>query len=168
MKSLNVVCLSGGLTKDGELKYTAGGTPVLSFSIAVTKTKKSGDSWEDYPCYFNCVMWGKLAEALAIKMTKGTQVAITGELDQQRWQDQATGQGREKVVVQISNIRLIPSAAVQSTTYAQKSQNNTGFRGNPGSFQGGQRQQPPSQGNFFSTPPTEEDYAQFDDDGIPF
>ena len=103
--SINSVTLVGRLTKDAELKYTTGGTAVCRFSIALNYRRKNGDQWEDAANYFDVVLWSRQAESLGKYLLKGKQIAVAGELRQERWlQD---GQHRSKVEIVAANVQLL-------------------------------------------------------------
>jgi len=102
---INIVTLVGRLTRDSELKYTNGGTAVCKFSLAVNRKKRSGDQWTDEVSYFDVVLWGKQGEALQQYLGKGKQVAVSGELRQNRWEQD--GQSRSKVEVIANNLQLL-------------------------------------------------------------
>ena len=70
--SINRVSISGNLTRDAELRSTAGGTSVLQFSVAVNERRKNSQTgeWEDYPNYIDCTLFGKRAEALQQRLSK--------------------------------------------------------------------------------------------------
>lgn len=76
---MNQVIISGRLTKDVELKYTASQMAVASFSIALDRGKdKDGNSkGTDYP---NCKAFGKTAENLERFSGKGLRVLLQGRL----------------------------------------------------------------------------------------
>lgn len=76
---INRVILTGRLTKDPELKYTASGVAVVSFTLAVDRQfkPKNGDREADF---INCVIWRKQAEAFANYNQKGSMVGIDGRL----------------------------------------------------------------------------------------
>ena len=105
MADINHVVLVGRLTRDAELKYTAGGQAVCKFSIAINRRRKSGDQWEDEANYFDVVVWGRQGEGIAQYLQKGKQVGVDGELRQDRWQQD--GQNRSKVEVVANNIQLL-------------------------------------------------------------
>lgn len=105
MSGLSAVVLVGNLTRDSQLKYTANGFPIGSFSVAVNIRKKSGDQWVDEAHFFDVDVLGKTAEALNQYLTKGKLVAIDGELRQDRWEQD--GQQRSKVKVLANQIRLL-------------------------------------------------------------
>jgi single-strand DNA-binding protein len=60
MADLNNLNIIGRLTRDAELKYTANGTAVSKFSIAVNRRRKNGDQWEDEANFFDVTLWGKI------------------------------------------------------------------------------------------------------------
>ena len=56
--SVNKVILVGNLGKDPEVRYTAGGTAVASFSIATTeKFKGKTGEWEEKTEWHNITLW---------------------------------------------------------------------------------------------------------------
>ena len=88
MASLNKVMLIGNLGKDPEVRFTASGSAVASFSIATSERykNKSGE-WEDKTEWHNVVLWSKLAEIAKEYLTKGKTVYIEGRLQTRKWQD---------------------------------------------------------------------------------
>lgn len=104
---INVVVLVGRLTRDCEVRATAGGTSICRFSVAVNRRTKKGESWVDEPNYFDVVLWGKSADSLRSYLTKGRQVSIEGELRQSRWEQD--GQSRSRVEVFANNVQLLSS-----------------------------------------------------------
>ena len=70
MGSVNKVLLVGNLGRDAEVRYTPGGAPVASFSIATT------ENW----------LWGKQAETLQPYLTKGKQIFVEGRLQTRQWE----------------------------------------------------------------------------------
>jgi single-strand DNA-binding protein len=109
MTDLNRVVLIGRLTRDAELKYTAGGQAVCKFSIAVNRRKKSGDQWLDEANFFDVVLWGKSGESLNQYLLKGKMVGVDGELRQDRWEQD--GQNRSKVEIVAANLQLLGGGA---------------------------------------------------------
>jgi len=105
MADLNHVILIGRLTRDAELKYTANGQAVCKFSVAVNRRRKNGDQWVDEPNFFDVVLWGRAGETLNQYLVKGKQVAVEGELRQDRWEQD--GQNRSKVEILANNVQLL-------------------------------------------------------------
>lgn len=107
MQGLNTVSIGGNLCRDAELRATASGMAVLTFSVAVNESRKNQQTgeWEDYPNYVDCTMFGRRAESVSRYLTKGTYVALTGRLHQNRWQNK-DGQNRSKLEVTADNIHF--------------------------------------------------------------
>jgi single-strand DNA-binding protein len=101
MRDLNQVALIGRLVRDAELKYTQGGTAILTFSLANSADYKD----TKYTNFFDCTCFGKLGEAVSQYMVKGKQVAVGGELRQERWEKD--GQKRSKVSVRVVSLQLL-------------------------------------------------------------
>ncbi|MDR3283920.1 MAG: single-stranded DNA-binding protein [Treponema sp.] len=106
MSDVNHVILIGRLTRDAELKYTSTGFAISNFSVAVNRRRKSGEQWIDEANFFDVTLYGKSAESLKTYLIKGKQVAVEGELRQDRW-EQEDGQQRSKVVVAANNVQLL-------------------------------------------------------------
>ena len=105
MALINSVVLVGNLTRDAEIKYFNNGNAIVKFSIAQNRRKKQGDAWVDEAMYFDINFGGKGAEAVHKYLTKGKQVAVQGELRQDRWEQD--GQSRSKVFVSAFELQLL-------------------------------------------------------------
>ena len=105
--SINRVSISGNLTRDAEMRSTAGGTSVLQFSVAVNERRKNSQTgeWEDYPNYIDCTLFGKRAEALHQRLSKGAKVAVDGKLRWSQWE--RDGQKRSRIDVIVEEIELM-------------------------------------------------------------
>ena len=104
--SINNVSITGNLTREPELRSTAGGTAVLSFGIAVNDRRKNASGqWEDVPNFFECVTFGNRATALSDILTKGMKVAIAGKLHYSSWEKD--GQKHSKVDIIAQEIELM-------------------------------------------------------------
>ena len=114
--NVNHVVVTGNLTRDGELGYTAGGTPVLQLGIAVNDRRKNPQSgeWEDYPNFFSCKLFGTRAEKLEPILTKGTKVALEGKLQYQSWEKD--GQKRSKVEIIVDGLDLMSRKAAEDAS----------------------------------------------------
>jgi single-strand DNA-binding protein len=88
-KDLNKVLIIGRLGKDPEMRYTPGGSPVTTFSVASGRQWKdsNGESHEETE-WFNVVTWNKLAEICHEHLHKASRVYIEGRLQTRQWQDQ--------------------------------------------------------------------------------
>lgn len=109
--SINRVVISGNLTRDPELRATAGGMAVLQLGIAVNDRKKnqSTGEWEDVPNFFDVVVFGQRGESLSRFLSKGSKVAIEGKLRWRSWEDKNTGDKRSKVEIIADDIEFMSS-----------------------------------------------------------
>lgn len=104
--SINVVTISGNLTRDCELRHTNGGTAILSFGVAVNDRMKDRDgSWVDRPNFVDVTVFGARAEALSRYLSKGTKVALSGKLRYSSWE--RDGQKRSKLEVIAEEIEFL-------------------------------------------------------------
>jgi single-strand DNA-binding protein len=103
---INKVVLVGRLTRDAEQSYTPSGFALLKFGIAVNRNRKQGDQWVEEVSFFDVTVFGRQGEAIANYMTKGKQVAVEGQLRQDRW-DAQDGSKRSKVTIDANNIQLL-------------------------------------------------------------
>jgi single-strand DNA-binding protein len=110
MSNVNRVTISGRLTRDPELRTTAGGTAVLGMGVAVNDRRKNAQTgqWEDYTNFIDCTMFGNRAESLSRILTKGTLVFIEGKLRWSQWE--RDGQKRSKIEVIVDEVDF-PSRA---------------------------------------------------------
>src|SRR4051812_23235963 len=108
--NLNVVVITGNLTRDPELRNTSGGTPVCSMRVAVNTRRKNGQTgeWEDKPNYFDVTVWGQQGENCATYLQKGRPVAVQGRLEWREWQDQQ-GNKRQSVDIIANSVQFLGS-----------------------------------------------------------
>ena len=113
--SINRVIISGNLTRDPELRSTAGGMPVLGFGVAVNDRRKNQQTgeWEDYPNFIDCTMFGARAESLSRYLNKGTKVSIEGKLRWSQWERE--GQKRSKIEVIVDELEFMSSRGDSSS-----------------------------------------------------
>lgn len=106
MDGINVCAISGNLVRDPDVRATASGMQVVSFTVAVNESRKNGDSYEDYANFIGVVGFGQRYETMANKgmLAKGQKVMVTGRLRYSTWEKD--GQTRSKIEVIASNIDL--------------------------------------------------------------
>lgn len=84
---MNKVILLGRLTKDPEIRYTQGNSPMMvaRYTLAVNRRfKKQGESEADF---INCVAFGKNAEFAEKYLNRGRQIGVVGRLQVSAWED---------------------------------------------------------------------------------
>ena len=83
---MNTTNLIGRITKDVELRQTASGTPVATFTLAVNRRfAKEGQPTADF---INCVAWKQQAEFITKYFGKGRMIGIVGHLQTRSWEGQ--------------------------------------------------------------------------------
>ena|SRR5713101_4266871 len=88
MGSVNKAILVGNLGRDAEMRFTSGGTPVATVSLATTEryTDRDGQKKEDTQ-WHRVVIWGKTAESIHEYLTKGKQIYVEGRIQTREWTD---------------------------------------------------------------------------------
>jgi single-strand DNA-binding protein len=102
----NSVTVVGNLTRDPELRFTAGGKGVASFGLAVNRRYQVNGEWQEKVSFFNVTAWDSLGENAAASLTKGSRIIVTGRLEQRDYETQA---GEKRNVVEIVADELGPS-----------------------------------------------------------
>jgi single-strand DNA-binding protein len=109
--NINVVVITGNLTRDPELRSTGGGTPVCDLRVAVNSRRKDGQSgqWVDKPNYFDVTVWGAQGENCANYLSKGRPVAVEGRLDWSEWEAKDGGGKRQAVRIVANSVQFLGS-----------------------------------------------------------
>jgi single-strand DNA-binding protein len=108
---VNVVVVTGNLTRDPELRSTPGGTSVCKLRVAVNSRRKDGQTgeWIDKPNYFDVTVWGAQGENCANYLAKGRPVAIEGRLDWREWEAKEGGGKRQSVEIIANSVQFLGS-----------------------------------------------------------
>ena len=80
---INICTFTGRVGRDPEVRYAASGTAVCGFSVACGHKYKDTEHTE----WVNCTAFGKLAEICGEYLQKGKQVAISGRMQTDQWED---------------------------------------------------------------------------------
>lgn len=109
---LNRVVLVGRMTRDPELRRTANGTPVASFTLAMNRnfSSQNGERQADF---IPCVVWNKAAENTAKYCSKGSLVGVDGRLQSRSYQNQ---DGRRVSVIEVicDSVQFLETRAMSS------------------------------------------------------
>ena len=111
MASFNKVILIGNMTSDPELKQTASGISVCSFSIAVNRRfNKGAEQGQQTVDFINVVAWRQNAEFVSRYFKKGNPILICGQLQTRNWTDNQ-GQKRYTTEVVADEVSFVAAAA---------------------------------------------------------
>ena len=119
---MNKIILTGNITKDAELRYTANDKAYSKFSIA--NNEGYGDNKKTN--FFNCTLWGKSAENLNRFLTKGQKVLITGKVEINDYKDK---EGVERKIIDI-NVDSFGGVELLGNKAQQESGTNNGTSNN--------------------------------------
>jgi single-strand DNA-binding protein len=127
MASFNKVILIGNMCADPELKQTANGVAVCSFSIAVQRRFSKSQDNAQQTDFINIVAWRQTAEFVAKYFTKGRPILVCGSLQTRSWTDQ-NGQKRYATEVIVDEATFVDSKSdngqTQSGGYVPDAQPN--------------------------------------------
>lgn len=118
MKSLNQVQLIGNLTKDPEIKQVASGNSVSTFSLAMNRSVKNGDNWEEVTDYADCVAWGRIAEMIHEFVSKGQKLFVQGRLQTRSYEKD----GNKKYVTEVVVSDVVFMDSKKDTSESSQSQ----------------------------------------------
>ncbi|MBD5410539.1 MAG: single-stranded DNA-binding protein [Treponema sp.] len=107
---INHVVIIGRLTRDlgsdeRSFGYVGNGQARANVSIAVNRSHKNGEKWDEEANFFDVTIWGKTAENLKPYLTKGKQICVDGYLKQDRWEKD--GQKFSRVSIVANNVQLL-------------------------------------------------------------
>ena|SRR5260221_8293111 len=103
------VNLAGRLTDDPQLKFSAKGTAVATFTVVTARRylDKADNSWkETETSFWNVVAFGQLAENVCESLEKGTSVIVNGRAYQEKWQ---TKEGENRYSWKVTAEDIAPS-----------------------------------------------------------
>lgn len=104
---LNKIAMVGNLTRDPEVRYTAGGSAVANLGIACNRRYKpqGSNEYKEDVCFVNAVIWGKRAEYCGQQLKKGNPVFIEGRLQSRSWEKD--GQKRTSIEIVVEDIQFL-------------------------------------------------------------
>ena len=108
-QGVNKVILVGFLGAVPELKFTAQGKAVATFSLAVNERWKDSEGTpQESVQWIRVVSFGRLAEICGEYLTTGRQVFIEGKLQCRTWEDRS-GEKRKSIEVLAHEMRILDS-----------------------------------------------------------
>ena len=119
MASFNKVILIGNMTADPELKQTAAGISVCSFSIAINRRFTKGEQNQQTVDFINIVTWRQNAEFVSRYFKKGNPILVCGQLQTRTWTDNQ-GQKRYATEVVADEVTFVSPAANGQAPAAQQ------------------------------------------------
>jgi single-strand DNA-binding protein len=124
-----VITVVGNLTADPELRFTASGAAVASFTIASTPRTfdRATNEWKDGEALFlRCSLWRQAAENAAESLTRGMRVIAQGRLQQRSYE---TREGEKRTVIELQVEEIGPSLKYASAKVNRSQRGSSGFGG---------------------------------------
>jgi single-strand DNA-binding protein len=154
-KSVNKVILLGNVGKDPEIRSTAGGTMVASFTLATSDRQKDAQgNWQERTEWHNLKAFNRTAEIIRDYVKKGSKLYVEGKITTNSWDDKESGQKRYRTEILVNDLSLLSG------------------RDDGGSSSGGYSRQSGTPSNVDQRPPAGHDEysqsAEISDDDIPF
>jgi single-strand DNA-binding protein len=114
---MKAISIAGNIGKDAETRTTPTGDKVTSWTVAVEDRagKEKGTFW------FDCTLWGSRGEALAQYLTKGSKVAVSGELTRREYE------GKTYLGVNVSGVTLQGGKSDDATRAEPKREKANGY-----------------------------------------
>jgi single-strand DNA-binding protein len=156
-KGVNKVMLLGNVGKDPEIRTTAGGMTVASFSLATADRQKDAQgNWADKTEWHNLVCFQRTAEIVRDYVKKGSQIFVEGKIQTRSWDDKTSGEKKYRTEILINELSLLGGGS--------------GRGEGGGSSSGGYSKSSSSSSSYASASAPANDYADqgITDEDIPF
>jgi single-strand DNA-binding protein len=125
-KGVNKVLLLGNVGKDPEIRATAGGTQVASFTLATADRQKDAQgNWADKTEWHNLVAFNRTAEIVRDYVKKGTQLYIEGKIQTRSWDDKESGQKKYRTEILVNELTLLGKPGDGASSGGGYSRSNT-------------------------------------------
>jgi single-strand DNA-binding protein len=134
MTTATTTTIIGNLTRDPEIRYTRDGQATTTIGVAVNRRWQNRDTnaWEESTSFFDVVTWRDLAENVALSLTRGMRVVVTGRLEQRSWETEE-GDRRFKVEIVADEVGASLRFATLDVHKVLRPQDEDGDRGSDGS-----------------------------------
>ena len=115
---MNIIILTGRLTRDPELKTGQSGKAYARFTLAVERSMQ-----KDEADFINCVAFGKTAELIGEYLRKGRKTGVTGRLQMGKYE--VNGEKRTSYDVIVDTIEFLESKNTVNSTEETTQQNRS-------------------------------------------
>ena len=108
----NTTTITGNLTREPEIRYTKEGQATAQLGVAVNRRwqDRTTQEWQESTSFFDVICWRDLAENVALSLSKGMRVVVTGRIEQRSWE---TDDGEHRSKVEIVADEVGPSPALR-------------------------------------------------------
>ena len=117
---LNHITIMGRFVRDPEMRRTGSGIAVTSFTLAVDRDFKSGNSGEKEVDFIDCVAWRQAGEFVSKYFSRGRMAVVSGRLQIRSWTDK-DGNKRRTAEVIADNVYFADSKTEAASAAPQSS-----------------------------------------------
>jgi len=129
-KGVNKVFLLGNVGKDPEIRTTAGGMTIASFSLATAdRQKDSTGNWADKTEWHNLVCFQRTAEIVRDYVKKGSQIFVEGKIQTRSWDDKTSGEKKYKTEILVNELSLLGGRGESGGGSSERSSGSGGYSG---------------------------------------
>ena len=164
-KGVNKVILLGNVGKDPEIRTTASGTTVATFSLATAdRAKDPQGNWTDRTEWHNLVAFQRTAEIVRDYVKKGSQLYVEGKIQTRSWDDKESGQKKYRTEILVNDLSLLGGRGAGEGGGGGSCERSSGGRN---AYAGSRGASAPGGG---SSQPSQPDYGDqgITDEDIPF
>ncbi|KRW83748.1 single-stranded DNA-binding protein [Marinobacter sp. P4B1] len=162
MRGINKVTILGRIGQDPEVRYTQGGDPVVTLSVATNDSYTKNGQKVEQTDWHRVVVFGRMAEVAANYAKKGDPIYVEGKQKTRKWQNK---DGQD---VYTTEIQVTPRGELQ--LLGSRSSNGAGQQQQQS--QPAQGAQPAPRQQAAANAPAPGGYTNYDeswdDDDIPF
>ncbi len=109
-KSVNKVILLGNVGKDPEIRSSASGVTVATFTLATSdRYQDQQGNWQDRTEWHNLVAFKRTAEIVRDYVRKGSKLYIEGKIQTRSWDDKDSGAKRYRTEIIVNDLSLLSS-----------------------------------------------------------
>jgi len=133
-KGVNKVFLLGNVGKDPEIRATAGGMTIASFTLATAdRAKDAQGNWTDKTEWHNLVAFQRTAEIVRDYVKKGTQIFVEGKIQTRSWDDKESGQKKYRTEILVNELSLLGKPGGEGGGGGSYSKSSSSSYGSPAS-----------------------------------
>ena len=119
MRGVNKIFLLGRLGRDPELRTTATGRQFTDLRLATNRSVRKGEEWTEVADWHQVRVWERTAELCVGRLSKGSPVAVEGQLRSDQWQNE-NGDKRSRTYVVGDRVHFLPYRPVQRALPAKE------------------------------------------------
>ena len=120
----NFVEIIGNLGDNPKYILSSQQQPRFTFDICTSKPYKQGEEWKTNSTWVKCTAWGNAATTYSkMQFAKGDRVMVEGELQNNDWVNNQTGEQHHELYLKVSEMRKMARPAKSGNGTAKANRN---------------------------------------------